>query len=46
MHFDDLAHRVHVGKADVVKETAAQKGVGQFFFIVGGDDDDRAVHGA
>ena len=43
VHVDNSAHRVHVGKADVVKETAAQEGVGQFLFVVGGDDDDGAV---
>ena len=39
---DDLGHRVAVGEFDIVEETAAQEGVGQFLFIVRGDDDDRA----
>ena len=41
MRFDDQAHRLRVGKADVVKEAAAQERVGQLLFVVGGDDDDR-----
>ncbi len=43
MHVDDALHRVAVGKADVVEETAAQKGVGQFLLVVRGDHDDRAL---
>ena len=43
MDCDDFAHRVDVGKPDVVEKAAAQKRVGQFFFVVGCDDDDRAV---
>src|SRR3546814_7058701 len=42
MDLDDLGHRVAVGELDIVEETAAQEGVGQFLFIVRGDDDDRA----
>src|ERR1700728_2867045 len=40
VRFDDPAHRLRVGKADVVKEAAAQESVGQLFLVVGGDDDD------
>src|SRR3546814_2243121 len=39
---DDFGHRVAVGEFDVMEEAAAHKGVGQFLFIVRGDDDDRA----
>ncbi len=42
---DDLAQCVHLGELDVVEEAAAQKGVGQLFFVVRGDDDDGAVFG-
>ncbi len=38
-------HRVPVGELDVVEETAAQERVGQFLFIVRGDDHQRAVGG-
>src|SRR6185437_4540742 len=41
MYLDDGAHGVGVGKADVVKEAAAQKCVRQLLFVVGGDDHDR-----
>src|SRR6202034_3867129 len=40
VRFDDPAHRLRVGKADVVKEAAAQESVGQVLLVVGGDDDD------
>src|SRR3546814_17733430 len=43
MDVDNRLHRVAVGKFDIVKETAAQESVGQFFFIVRCDDDDWAV---
>ena len=36
-------HGVGIGKADVVEEAAAQEGVGQFLFVVRGDDHDRAA---
>ena len=39
MHVDDALHRLAVGKADVVKKAAPQKGVGQFLLIVRGDHD-------
>src|SRR3546814_20927762 len=39
---DVLGHRVAVGEVDIVEETAAEEGVGQFLFIVRGDGDDRA----
>ncbi len=39
MHVDDLLHRLEVGEFDIVEEAAAQKCVGQFLLIVGGDDD-------
>ena len=43
MHVDDLLHRSLVRELDVVKETAAQERVRQFFFIVARYDDDRPV---
>src|SRR5690606_41785494 len=43
---DDLLQRLHVRKADIVEEAAAQESVGQFLFVVGSDDDDRAMRGA
>jgi len=43
MHLDDRGHGVGIGKADVVKETAAQESVGQFFFVIGCNDHDRAA---
>src|SRR5580658_10584087 len=46
MHVDDLRHRGRIGKADVVKEAAPQKGVRQLLFVVAGDHDDRPVLGA
>ena len=46
MHVHDLLHGGGVGKLDVVKKAAAQKCVGQFFFIVGGDEHQRPVLGA
>src|SRR4029450_31162 len=45
MHVDDALHRVAVREADVVKEAAAEKRVGQLLFIVRGDHDDRALLG-
>ncbi|MNO90879.1 hypothetical protein D3C76_824120 [compost metagenome] len=45
MHVDDLLQRSAVGEGDVVEEAAAQEGVRQFFFVVRGDDDDRALLG-
>src|SRR5579863_8926585 len=41
VRFDDPAHRLDIGKANVVKEAAAQEGVGQLLLVVGRDDDDR-----
>src|SRR2546428_4994056 len=43
VHFHDLLHRFPVGEADVVEETTPQKGVGQLFFVVRGDEDDGAL---
>ncbi len=43
MHVDDARHGLLVGKLDVVEEAAAQEGVGQFLFVVRGDDDDAAA---
>src|SRR4051794_28872894 len=43
MHVDDARHRLLIGKADVVEKTAAQKRVGQFLFVVAGDDDERPM---
>ena len=40
MHLDDPAQRLGLGKADIVKETPPQKGIGQLFLVVGRDDDD------
>ena len=40
MHVDDLLHGLGIGELDVVKEAAAQKGVGQLLLVVGGDEDD------
>ena len=45
VHIDDLTHGVAIGEIDKVKETAAQKSVGQFFFVVRGDDNDGALPG-
>ena len=45
MDVDDRAHRVLVGKLDVVEEAAAQEGVRQFLFVIGRDDDDGALLG-
>ncbi len=42
MDIDDVLHRLAVRKLDVVEETAAQEGVGQFLFIVRSNDNDRA----
>jgi len=33
MHVDDARHRVAIGEADVVKEAAAQEGIGQLFSL-------------
>src|SRR3546814_6060060 len=41
MHLDDVAHRLAVGKLDIVEEAAAQESVGQFLLVVRGDDHDR-----
>ena len=46
MHVDDALHGGRVGELDVVEEAAAQEGVGQLFFVVGGDEDQRTVLGA
>ena len=40
MHVDDLLHGLGIGELDVVKEAAAQKGVGQLLLVVGRDEDD------
>ena len=45
MHVNDLLHRGRIGKLDVVEEAAAQKRVWQFFFVVGGDEHQRAMFG-
>ena len=45
MDVDDRLHRLAVGELDVVEEAAAQERVGQFLFVVRGDDDDRAFDG-
>src|SRR3974390_1666160 len=46
MHLDDLRHGRRIGKSDVVKEATPEKGVGQLFFVVAGDHDDRPMLGA
>jgi hypothetical protein len=45
VHVDDALHRVGIGELDVVEEAAAQKGVGQFFLVVAGDEHHRPVLG-
>ncbi|MNZ46617.1 hypothetical protein D3C78_643020 [compost metagenome] len=45
MHVDDPLHCHAVGEGDVVEEAAAQEGVRQLFFVVRGNDDDRALLG-
>ena len=45
MRVHDPLHRFAVREADVVEEAAAQERVRQLLFVVGGDDDDRAVLG-
>src|SRR3984885_5127402 len=40
MRFDYPEHLLGVGKADVVKEAAAQEGIGQLLLVVGGEDED------
>ena len=45
MHRNNLAHGLLVGEADVMEKAAAQKGVGQFFLIVGGDDENGPLLG-
>ena len=42
---DDLLHGVRLGEADVVEETAAEKGVRQLLLVVRGDEDDRPLLG-
>ena len=43
VHTNNLAHGVAVGEIDEVKETAAQESVGQFFFVITGDNNNGAV---
>ena len=45
VHVHNLLHHRRIGELDVVEETAAQKRVGQFFFIVGRDEHQWAVLG-
>ena len=45
MHIYDFLHGGFVGKTDVVEQAAPQKSIRQFFFIVRGDDHDRAMDG-
>src|SRR6266404_3530608 len=45
MYIDDAVHRVAVGKADVVKKTAPEKGVRQLLFVVRRDDYNRTMPG-
>ena len=43
MHIHDVGHRVFIRESNVVKETAAQKSVRQFFFVVGGNQNNRPM---
>jgi len=42
VHVDDFLQRGAIREADVVEEATAQEGVRQLFFVIGGNDDDRA----
>jgi len=46
MHLDDPTHHLWVGKGDMVEVASAQERIGQVFFSVGSDHDDRPVPGA
>ena len=43
VHIDYRLHRLAFGKFDIVEKAAPQERVGQFLFIVRGDDDDRPL---
>ena len=45
MHIDDALHSRLIGEANVMKETAPQKRVGQLFFIIAGNDDQGPMSG-
>ena len=45
MHIDNLLHGVFVGKADVMEKAAPQERIGQFFFVIAGDENNRSVFG-
>src|SRR5471032_336700 len=45
MHIDDLLQRGAIREGDVVEEATAQERIRQLFFVVGGNDDDRADFG-
>ena len=46
MDVDNRLHRFAVGELDIVEETTAKERVGQFLFIVGGNDHDRSLYRA
>ena len=45
MDVDNLLHLRLVRKLNIVKDTAAEKGVRQLFFRIGGNDHDGALSG-
>jgi hypothetical protein len=45
MHVHDLLHGLRFWEFDVVEKAAAQKSIGQLFFVVGGDEDQGACFG-
>ncbi|AFK63446.1 hypothetical protein TKWG_17780 [Advenella kashmirensis WT001] len=45
VHLDNFAQRIAVWELDVMEKATAQKGVGQFFLVVGGDNDQRSMFG-
>src|SRR6266850_6194026 len=45
MYIDNTVHRFAVGKTDVIKKSAPEKGVRQFLFVVRRDDYNRTMPG-
>ena len=43
MNRNDLFHRFFAGEINEVEKAAPQKRVGQFFFVIRGNDDDGAL---
>src|ERR1700757_602638 len=43
MYIDDTVHRFAVGKTDIMKKAAPEKGVGQLLFVVRRDDYNRTM---